>query len=145
MCLLFVGMVSCRVYCSQYGHTVTLPWQRFYHIFSIFLVISVYKKVHFRWKISFTYIPVRVSLLKIHLKRKSWASGKRGRKILKARNSVIWNKGSLKQTTSVVFNPMGFSVVFFFYFQIPALNEEQCQIQKGKKIIYTKLEMCLEI
>lgn len=26
MCLLFVGMVSCRVYCSQYGHTVTLPW-----------------------------------------------------------------------------------------------------------------------
>lgn len=79
-------------------------------------------------------------LLKIHLKSKSWTSEKRGRKISKARNSVIWNKGSLKQTTSVVFNPMGFSTFFFFFSKSHPLMKSNVRFRKEKKYIYTKLE-----
>lgn len=63
--------------------------------------------------------------------------------MLKARNSVIWNKGSLKQTTSVVFNPMGFSA--FFFSKSQPLMKSNVRFRKEKKMIYTKLEMCLEI
>lgn len=111
MCLPFAGMVTSGLLLTVWIRNDT----------ALILVLSYFQyassNLPEKWyilscKTLFTYVPVRVSLLKSHLKSKSQASQRRDRKILKVLNSAIWNKGSLKQTTSVVFNPMGFSAFF---------------------------------
>lgn len=66
MCHPFAGTITSRVYFLQYRSTVILPWYCFSLIFSIFLLTSLENGTFLSWNSLCTYIPVGVSLLKIH-------------------------------------------------------------------------------